>query len=45
MERSYPVRVGSAGPRERAFVVAAGDAGSRLDAFLARALGCSRAEV
>jgi 23S rRNA pseudouridine1911/1915/1917 synthase len=45
METSYPVRVGSAGPRERAFVVAAGDAGSRLDAFLARALGCSRAEV
>ncbi len=39
------MRVGSAGPRERAFVVAAGDAGSRLDAFLARALGCSRAEV
>jgi 23S rRNA pseudouridine1911/1915/1917 synthase len=45
MERSYPVRVGSAGPRERAFEVGAGDSGSRLDAFLARALGCSRAEV
>jgi 23S rRNA pseudouridine1911/1915/1917 synthase len=45
MERSYLVGVVSAGPRERAFVVGAGDAGSRLDAFLARALGCSRAEV
>jgi 23S rRNA pseudouridine1911/1915/1917 synthase len=39
------VGVGSAGPSERAFVVGEGDAGSRLDAFLARALGCSRAEV